>query len=153
METHKDNDRAALGGCSSAAPCSATVGGWWVFRLDKHDHAKIGDYWAGPFLNKYQADEWMKKQTWPQPLIVGRPAIICDESPNDQARGSVAGGESEVRHLVCYRCCGTGRVWGVVTNQVNECLSCGGTGRIRITKPPNDQALPQGGAKKGNDEH
>jgi hypothetical protein len=66
--------------------CSATVGGWWVFRLDKHDHAKIGDYWAGPFLHKSKANEWVKKQTWPNQLIVGRPAIICDESPNDKLR-------------------------------------------------------------------
>jgi len=61
---------------------SATVVGWWVFRLDRRDHAKIGDYWAGPFLSKSQAKEWVKKQTWPNQLIVGRPAIICDESPN-----------------------------------------------------------------------
>ncbi len=46
---------------------------------------------------------------------------------------SAAGVESEVRNLVCYRCAGTGRVWGVVTNQVNDCLYCDGTGRIRIT--------------------
>lgn len=54
------------------------IGGWWVFRLDKRDYAKTGDYWAGPFTNKHQADEWMKKQSWPNLLIVGRPAIISD---------------------------------------------------------------------------
>ena len=78
MPKSKAKNRKRAAAVAGAATCSATVGGWWVFRLDKHDHAKIGDYWAGPFLNKHQADAWMKKQTWPNQLIVGRPSIICD---------------------------------------------------------------------------
>lgn len=38
------------------------------------------------------------------------------------------------RAPACYRCCGTGRVWGIITHQVTKCVSCDGTGHRTRTK-------------------
>jgi hypothetical protein len=78
METHKDNDRAALGGCSSAAPCSAiwrpTSSGlpaYYEAVLCFVDCQHDGIYMRIGMLHRardqYQDDHWMTVECSPMP--------------------------------------------------------------------------------------
>lgn len=67
---------------------SAWVGReWWVFRPAIRGEVGLWVGYAGPFLSKTLADEWIAKQSeWPKGLRAGRKAVVWTATPNEKGQ-------------------------------------------------------------------